>query len=42
MDGGTIALDGPAHELLRDPRVAALYLGGHVKTPTTLIPSEAR
>jgi branched-chain amino acid transport system ATP-binding protein len=30
MDGGTIALEGPADQLLVDPKVAALYLGGHV------------
>jgi branched-chain amino acid transport system ATP-binding protein len=31
MDGGTIALEGRADELLRDPQVAALYLGGRVE-----------
>jgi branched-chain amino acid transport system ATP-binding protein len=31
MDGGTVALEGRADQLLRDPKVAALYLGGHVE-----------
>jgi branched-chain amino acid transport system ATP-binding protein len=31
MDGGTVALEGRADQLLRDPQVAALYLGGHVE-----------
>jgi branched-chain amino acid transport system ATP-binding protein len=33
MDAGTIALEGPADQLLSDPNVAALYLGGRVRTP---------
>jgi branched-chain amino acid transport system ATP-binding protein len=31
MDGGTVALEGVAGDLLSDPKVAALYLGGHVR-----------
>jgi branched-chain amino acid transport system ATP-binding protein len=30
MDGGTIVLRGPADEMLSDPKVASLYLGGRV------------
>jgi branched-chain amino acid transport system ATP-binding protein len=30
MDGGVVALEGEAASLLGDPRVAELYLGGHV------------
>jgi ABC-type branched-subunit amino acid transport system ATPase component len=37
MDGGAIALDGPARDLLSDPRVAALYLGGRVN-PRGVVP----
>ena len=37
MDGGTIALEGRADELLRDPQVAALYLGGRVN-PRGVVP----
>jgi branched-chain amino acid transport system ATP-binding protein len=28
MDSGEITMEGPAHELLQDPRVRAAYLGG--------------
>ena len=31
MDVGRVALEGAAHDLLDDPKVAALYLGGRVE-----------
>ena len=30
MDGGTVVLEAPGAELLADPKMAELYLGGHV------------
>jgi len=33
MEGGRIALDGPARALINDPRVQAAYLGGAVDQP---------
>jgi ABC-type branched-subunit amino acid transport system ATPase component len=30
MEGGRVRLHGPAHEILEDPEIAGLYLGGHV------------
>jgi len=33
MDGGMVALEGEAARLLGDPKVAELYLGGHVRPP---------
>jgi branched-chain amino acid transport system ATP-binding protein len=33
MDGGVVALEGEAAGLLADPKVAELYLGGHVHAP---------
>ena len=33
MDGGMVALAGEAVRLLGDPKVAELYLGGHVRPP---------
>ncbi|MDX6666100.1 MAG: branched-chain amino acid transport system ATP-binding protein, partial [Solirubrobacteraceae bacterium] len=41
MDGGTIALEGPADEMLTNPQVAALYLGGHIGAKTFLVPGAA-
>jgi branched-chain amino acid transport system ATP-binding protein len=32
MDGGVVALEGEAAGLLGDPKVAELYLGGHVRS----------
>jgi branched-chain amino acid transport system ATP-binding protein len=32
MDGGVVALEGDASGLLSDPKVAELYLGGHVRS----------
>jgi branched-chain amino acid transport system ATP-binding protein len=31
LQGGRVALEGPARELLADPRIGALFLGGQVK-----------
>jgi branched-chain amino acid transport system ATP-binding protein len=41
MDGGVVALEGDAAGLLGDPKVAELYLGGHVRSPAPP-PSRAR
>ena len=30
MDSGTVVLEAPGGELLADPKMAELYLGGHV------------
>jgi branched-chain amino acid transport system ATP-binding protein len=30
MEGGRVRLHGPAREILEDPEIAELYLGGHV------------
>lgn len=32
MDLGVVAIEGPAADLLKDPKLASLYLGGGVKT----------
>jgi branched-chain amino acid transport system ATP-binding protein len=43
MDGGVVALAGDAAGLLGDPKVAELYLGGHVRSaPSPPPPSRAR
>ena len=34
MEGGRIALAGPAADLAGDPRIVEAYLGGHVHEPT--------
>jgi branched-chain amino acid transport system ATP-binding protein len=39
MDTGRVALEGAAAELLEDPKVAALYLGGHVDSATAATPA---
>jgi branched-chain amino acid transport system ATP-binding protein len=31
LQGGRVALEGPARALLADPRIGALFLGGQVK-----------
>ena len=41
MDGGVVALQGEAAGLLDDPKVAELYLGGHVARPPAPAPSGA-
>jgi branched-chain amino acid transport system ATP-binding protein len=41
MDTGRVALEGPASELLDDPKVAALYLGGHVEAVPATAPALA-
>lgn len=33
LDGGRVAMEGPADTLLADERAAALYLGQHIDTP---------
>jgi branched-chain amino acid transport system ATP-binding protein len=33
MDGGTVVLEAPGDRLLADPKMAELYLGGHVAAP---------
>ena len=30
MDSGTVVLEAPGDQLLADPKMAELYLGGHV------------
>jgi hypothetical protein len=32
LEMGRLALDRPASELLNDPNLSRLFLGGHVKT----------
>jgi branched-chain amino acid transport system ATP-binding protein len=39
MDIGRVALEGAAHDLLGDPKVAALYLGGHVEGQPAVSPA---
>lgn len=31
MESGRVLMEGPAKEILNDPRIAELYLGGHVR-----------
>jgi branched-chain amino acid transport system ATP-binding protein len=40
MDVGRVALEGPAADLLDDPKVAALYLGGHVDAQPAIAAQE--
>jgi branched-chain amino acid transport system ATP-binding protein len=42
MDGGVVALEGDAAGLLGDPKVAELYLGGHVRSAPSPAPPPSR
>jgi branched-chain amino acid transport system ATP-binding protein len=42
MDGGVVALEGEAAGLLGDPKVAELYLGGHVRSAPPPAPPQSR
>jgi ABC-type branched-subunit amino acid transport system ATPase component len=35
METGRVWMEGPAADILHDPRVGELYLGGHVRAPVT-------
>ncbi len=42
MDTGVVALEGEAAGLLDDPKVAELYLGGHVRSAPSQAPPPSR
>jgi hypothetical protein len=42
MDTGVVALEGEAAGLLDDPKVAELYLGGHVRAAPSPAPPPPR
>ncbi len=41
MDAGTVVMHAPGAELLADPNMGALYLGGHIAPPTPAAPNGA-